>query len=69
MFKKSLVAVAAIASATAAMTTTAQAGWGWIGYQSDSSWAVYDYSAGRWNTVYTQNYVCLLYTSPSPRDS
>ena len=57
MFKKSLVAVAAIASATAAMTTTAQAGWGWIGYQSDSSWAVYDYSAGRWNTVYTQNYV------------
>ena len=57
MFKKSLVAVAALASATAAMTTTAQAGWGWIGYQSDSSWAVYDYSAGRWNTVYTQNYV------------
>ena len=57
MFKKSLVAVAAIASATAAMTTTAQAGWGWIGYQNDTSWAVYDYSAGRWNTVYTQNYV------------
>ena len=57
MFKKSLVAVAAIASATAAMTTTAQAGWGWIGYQSDSSWAVYDYSGGGWTTVYTQNYV------------
>ena len=62
MFKKSLVTIAALASATAAMTSTAHAGWAWVGYQNDTSWAVYDYSAGRWNTVYTQNYVNGLRT-------
>ena len=60
MFKKSLVAVTVLASATAAMTSTAHAGWGWIANQNNNTWQVYDYSAGGWSTVYTQNHVNML---------
>ena len=57
MFKKSIIAATAIAAATTAMTSTAHAGWAWVGNQTESSWSVYDYSSGGWSTVYTQQHI------------